>query len=68
MAELFSINAATIFGLDLPIIKEGEKADLTLFSRETVSIFTEDQVKSRSKNNAFINKIFNAVIISAIHY
>lgn len=68
MAELFSLNAAAIFGLDLPIIKEGEKADLTLFSRETASVFTADQVKSRSKNNAFINNNFNAVIISAIRY
>lgn len=68
IAELFSLNAATIFGLDLPIIKEGEKANLTLFKMETETIFSEDQIKSRSKNNAFINKIFNAVIISSLGY
>jgi dihydroorotase len=68
LAELFSINPATIFGLDLPAIKEGEKIDLTLFSRGANNIFTEDKIKSRSKNNAFTNKTFNAVINAAIRY
>jgi len=68
LSELFSINAASIFGLDLPAIKEGEKANITLFSRGAESVFTEDKIKSRSKNNAFINKTLHAVIISAFGY
>jgi dihydroorotase len=65
LVELFSINPATIFGLNLPLIAEGEKAEITLFSRGSDSIFTEEKIKSRSKNNAFINKTFKAVIITA---
>jgi dihydroorotase len=68
LAELFSLNPATIFGLPLPSVNEGEKADITLFSRGIDTVFTEDKIKSRSKNNAFTNKIFNAVIIPANLY
>lgn len=68
LATLFSIAPAAIFGLDLPVIKEGEKANITLYRQKQESVFGEEKIRSRSKNNAFINKIFNAVIISAFKY
>lgn len=56
--ELLSINPRTIFGLELPVIKENAKANLTLFQPGVVYEFTKDQVKSRSYNSPFIGKQF----------
>ncbi|HEX5655135.1 MAG TPA: dihydroorotase [Chitinophagaceae bacterium] len=54
--ELLSINPRTIFGLEQVNIDKGRKAVLTLFqpTREwTVSL---DDLKSKSKNSAFVGK------------
>lgn len=68
LAGLFSINPAAIFGLELPVIKEGQKANITLYRQNQESVFNEEKISSKSKNNAFINKLFNTVIISAFNY
>ncbi len=68
LTALFSLNAASVFGLDLPVIRAGEKAEITLFAGHTGFTFAEENIKSKSKNNAFIHKNFNAVIISSFRY
>lgn len=56
LAELFSINPAVIFGLELPPIAVGSPAMLTSFhTTQTWTVGTND-LKSISKNNAFIGK------------
>ncbi|MFK8060665.1 MAG: dihydroorotase family protein [Polaribacter sp.] len=45
-----------IFGLENNNIKEGNKAEITLFEPITKSIFTKEDILSTSKNSAFINK------------
>ncbi|WP_395057443.1 dihydroorotase family protein [Flavobacterium sp.] len=44
----------TIFGQENTSISEGEKANITLFNPEGESIFTEENILSKSKNSAFL--------------
>lgn len=45
-----------IFGLENYTIKEGNKADITLFNPKEEIVFTKQQILSTSKNSPFINK------------
>ncbi len=54
IANLFSINARNIFGLNEVKIEEGKTAELTLFNTNQF-IFTKEKNKSKSQNSAFIN-------------
>ncbi len=47
-------SGKTTFGIERNSIKEGEKANLSLFSPEGKSIFTKDNILSKSKNSAFL--------------
>jgi dihydroorotase len=44
----------TTFGIETPCIDEGQKANITLFNPEGESIFTKEQILSKSKNSAFL--------------
>lgn len=43
-----------IFGLDIASIKEGEKANISLFNPEESSEFSSENILSKSKNSAFL--------------
>lgn len=45
-----------IFGLEITEIKEGSKADLTLFNPEEAYVFSDEHILSTSKNSAFKGK------------
>lgn len=45
-----------IFGITPTIIKEGEKANLSLFTTQGTKNFTEDDILSTSKNSAYLGK------------
>jgi dihydroorotase len=49
-------NIRNIFGLAVPEIKVGEKANLTLFDPELQYIFKEDNIFSKSWNSPYIGK------------
>ena len=49
-------NIRKIFGLQLPKIKIGEKANLTLYDPDEEYIFSKENIFSKSINNAFIGK------------
>ena len=53
-AKLFSTNPRKIFKLNNADIKEGNKAELTLFNNESFTLQKEN-IKSKSQNSAFIN-------------
>lgn len=53
---LLSISPRQIFGIEIPEIKEGAKACLTLFNANEEYVFDETMIRSKSKNSAFVGK------------
>jgi dihydroorotase len=66
-AELFSLNARKIFGLNPATIHENEPASLTLFIPDKKWIFTEKDIKSKSKNSPFIGKELKGKVAGVIN-
>ncbi len=64
---LLSSNPRRIFGLQQPVLKEGEPANLTLFEPGADWTFTKDQVKSRSFNSPFIGQSFTGRVTGIIN-
>jgi dihydroorotase len=64
--ELISINPRKILGLAVPIIKEGEIANVTIYDPLATYTFTEDSIQSKSKNSAFIGKELKGKVIGII--
>jgi dihydroorotase len=56
IAELFAINARNIFGLPAAVIKENERAELSIFTAKGKDVFNKEQNRSKSGNSAFIEK------------
>jgi dihydroorotase len=57
-----------IFGLAMPEIKEGADVCLTLFNPEMTYHFEEKQMKSLSKNCAFLGKMLKGKVLGIIHH
>jgi len=45
-----------LFGIEKQSVNEGQKANITLFNPEGKSIFTKENILSKSKNSAFLGK------------
>jgi len=56
LLEKFVVNPRNILNLEIPEIKEGVIANLTLFNTDEEWIFTEELVKSKSKNSPYLGK------------
>ena len=54
--QLITINPRKRFNIEVPEIKVGKKAEITLFNPEGVYQFEEKNILSTSKNSIFINK------------
>jgi len=65
--KMQSENSRKIFGITIPEIKEGARANLTLFIPDVKYVFTEEYIYSKSKNNAFIGKELRGKIIGIIN-
>lgn len=50
------VNGKTVFGIEKNSISVGNKASLSLFNPNGKSIFTKEQILSKSKNSAFIGQ------------
>ena len=46
----------SLFGIEKQSVSEGQKANITLFNPERKSIFTKENILSKSKNSAFLGK------------
>lgn len=46
----------SLFGIEKQSVSEGQKANITLFNPEGKSIFTKENILSKSKNSAFLGK------------
>lgn len=65
--EAMSVNPRHILGVDVPQIKEGEEANLTVFSIKQTSQLTDKNNQSRSKNSPFLNKTMQGKVIGVIN-
>lgn len=65
IAVLFSTNARKIFHLNEVVIKEGEKAEFTLFDT-TDFTFSKEKNKSKSQNSPFLNRTLQGNVIGII--
>lgn len=65
--ESITVNPRMIFKLPISEIKEGEKANLTLFNPEKEWIFSQKDILSTSKNSAFIGKKMKGEVYGIIH-
>ncbi len=67
LIKMLTINPRNIFGITIPEIKEGAAACLTLFNADEEYIFTEQMIKSKSKNSPFIGKKLKGKVIGIIN-
>jgi len=67
LITLLSVNPRKIFSLDLPEIKEGAAACLTLFTPDEEYVFEEHMIKSKSKNSPFTGKKLKGKVIGIIN-
>jgi dihydroorotase len=65
--ELLAIAPRKLFGLNIPAIREGNPASLTLFNPDTSYIFEEKDIRSKSKNSAFVGRELKGKVIGIIH-
>jgi len=56
LLQKFVVNPRRILSLEIPEIKEGTVANLTLFNTDEKWTFEEDLVKSKSKNSPYLGK------------
>ena len=54
LSSKYSLKNVITFGIDKQTIAEGKKANLSLFNPEGKSIFTKENILSKSKNSAFL--------------
>jgi dihydroorotase len=50
------VNGKTVFGLEKNKIEVGQKASLSLFNTNETSVFTKENILSKSKNSAFLGQ------------
>jgi dihydroorotase len=62
-----SINPRKILNIPVPFIEEKQKANLTFFNPELKWTFSEQNIRSRSKNSPFIGKEFTGKAISVVN-
>jgi dihydroorotase len=65
--ELISINPRKITGLQVPTIKEGAAANVTIFDPEATYVFQETDIRSKSRNSAFTGKELKGKAVAVIN-
>ncbi|MCS7249891.1 MAG: dihydroorotase [candidate division WOR-3 bacterium] len=67
LLEKFITNPTKILGIEINRIKEGNWAELVIFSPKEKFIYSEDKIHSKSKNTPFLNKEFKSKIKAVIN-
>jgi len=65
--EMLSVQPRKLFGLEIPEIKEGAAACITLFNADTEYVFDASMIRSKSKNSPFIGKTLKGKVIGIIN-
>ncbi|MBI1937077.1 MAG: dihydroorotase [Ignavibacteriales bacterium] len=67
LVEKLSINPRKVLNLPVPQIKEGEKADLTIFDPDLIWTVDVSKFKSKSKNSPFDKRLLTGKSIAVIN-
>ncbi|MEM6700621.1 MAG: dihydroorotase, partial [Bacteroidota bacterium] len=67
MIEKWAYDSRKAFDLDVPIIKEGERANLTLFDPNKIWKVSKRNLYSKSKNSPFLGKELKGKTILTIN-
>jgi len=67
LIEYLTVAPRKIFGRQIPLLEEGQPACLTIFDPEGQYIFTEKNIKSKSKNSPFIGKKLQGKVMGIIN-
>jgi dihydroorotase len=67
LVEVISTNARKVLGLNDVTIKEGEPANLTLFTLEGTTVIAEKENASKSKNTPLFGKTLNGKVVCVIN-
>lgn len=67
IVEKLAIAPRRILNQPLPSIEKDAKANLTLFDNSAEWIFTENHIRSKSKNSPFIGKKFTGRVVGVIN-
>jgi dihydroorotase len=66
-AELLSLNARKIFGLDIPVVQKDSPAIVTIYQPSAQIKVNETFFRSRSRNSAFIGKELTGKVIGIVN-
>lgn len=67
LIEKMTVNPRKILNIPIPVIAEDEPANLTIFDPDMTWTFTEDDIRSKSKNSPFIGKELTGKPIAVIN-
>ncbi len=67
LVDFLTIKARAILGLDMPQIKEGNLANLTIFNPNEEWMFMEKHIQSKSKNAPALSKILRGRILGVVN-
>lgn len=66
LVTILSSNPRKLLGLPVPVIKENERANITLFNPDTEYVFDKSQVQSKAVNNPYLGKKLRGKVIGVI--
>ncbi len=67
IVSIMAINPRKLLRLPMPSIKEGEKANLTIFNPNLEWTFSEKDIHSKSKNTPFVDQQFKGKVIGVVN-
>ncbi|OQA22040.1 MAG: Dihydroorotase [Actinobacteria bacterium ADurb.Bin346] len=67
LIDILSVRPRKILGLNLPSIKPGEKAEITIIEQDRRKLINSDFFSSKSINSAFMNKELQGFISGTIN-
>lgn len=67
LVRAFCHHPRTIAGVEIPVIKAGEKANMTIFDPSEKWTFTEKDIRSKSKNTPLVGKELTGRVIGILN-
>ncbi|MCB0669022.1 MAG: dihydroorotase [Saprospiraceae bacterium] len=67
IVEALAINNRNIFGLDIPSVERGKKAELTIFHSGLSTTYLKQSFGSKSKNNPYLDQELPGKVLGVIN-